>query len=81
MLRVGKLMISSAGDNPDMRYALQVSTPDDILWFSAGSICGAVSSPLEYDRICSSRREGVAVFRESDFGGPSYIDIAKNIAE
>ena len=80
MLRVGKLMISSGEKNSDMRYAGQVSTPDDILWFSADNICGLVASPLEYDRVRSERRPETAVFSESDFGGPNYLDMVKNIA-
>ena len=80
MLRVGKLMISPAEYNSDMRYASQVSTPDDILWFSAGSICGLVASPLEYDRICASKKNGVTVFRESDFESTSHVETAEKIA-
>ena len=73
-------MISSGEKNSDMRYASQASTPDDILWFSADSICGLVASPLEFDRISAERRPDVAVFTEQEFGGPKYTDMAKNIA-
>ena len=80
MLRVGKLMISSGEKNSDMRYASQVSVPDDILWFSADNITGLVASPLEYDRVLRERRPETAVFSEAEFGGPEYIDMVKNIA-
>ena len=80
MLRVGKLMISSGEKNSDMRYASQVSTPDDILWFSADKICGLVASPLEYDRVRSECRPETAVFSEAEFCGPKYLDMVKNIA-
>ena len=73
-------MISSGEKNSDMRYASQVSTPDDILWFAADGICGIVASPLEFDRILSERNPDTAVFAESEFGGPKYCDMVKNIA-
>ena len=73
-------MIFPGESNSDMRYASQVATPDDILWFSAYSICGIVASKLEYDRVRSECRKGTAVFTEEEFGGPGFIDIVKNIA-
>lgn len=73
-------MISPGESNSDMRYASQVATPDDILWFSAGAICGLVASKLEFDRVREECRRGVAVFTEEEFGGQGYVDIVKNIA-
>ena len=80
MLKAGKLMIFSAEKNSDMRYASGVSTPDDILWFSCDAISGLVASPLEFDRVKEERSSDVAIFSESEFGGPKYIDMVKNIA-
>ncbi|MBR7120487.1 MAG: M24 family metallopeptidase [Lentisphaeria bacterium] len=80
MLRLGKLMISSGETNSDMRYACGVSTPDDIIWFSADAVKAIVASALEYDRVKSERRSDTAVFSDSEFGGPKHLDIVRNIA-
>lgn len=77
---LGQLILASGEASSDMRYASGFSTPDDFIWFSAGSLRGVVMSALEYNRARRSAAPGVQVFSEDDWGGPDRLTMLRNIA-
>ena len=80
-MSLGQLILASGEASSDMRYAAGFSTPDEFIWFSAGSLRGVVMSALEYNRARRSAAPGVQVFSEEEWGGPDRLTMIRNIAE
>ena len=85
--KIARLIVGSGEDNPDIRYATNLSTPDNFIWFEVKAskedkpYQACVMSSLEYDRAKESVKAGVDVLRSEDFLGNSIKEQILSIAK
>ena len=85
--KIARLIVGSGEESADIRYATNLSTPDNFIWFEVKeskdntSYQACVMSSLEYDRAKEHIKKGVDVLRSDDFLGNSIKEQILSIAK